>query len=233
MLCSEFALVKHSFPEITVIPLRCRCWSCDHCRPSRKARLEAEAQAGAPTIFITLTSRRREGECPDRAAQRLVTAWRTVRAEYLKRHGKDSLHFLAVFEATKLGWPHLHIVARAKWVDQRWLSRRMRALIGSPIVDVRDVGNIRKRAAYISKYVGKNPHRFEGVKRYWRSLKYLTPAEDKDVQSEETAPLWVVEPMPWTRVVSDLIQIGYEADYTRGGAVLRPRRTEPGDKLQW
>ncbi len=166
MFCSEFALVKYSEPTRLVIPLKCRCWTCDDCRPARKARLEAEARAGAPTLFITLTSRRREGWCPDRAARLLVTAWRTVRAEYLKKHGKDSLHFLAVFEAYDSGWPHLHIVARGGWLDQRWLSKRMGALIGAPIVDVRRVKSPGQIAAYVSKYIGKNPHRFKGVKRY-------------------------------------------------------------------
>ena len=160
-------------------------------------------------------------------------AWRIVRAEYLKRHGKDSLHFLAVFEATKLGWPHLHIVARAKWVDQRWLSHRMGALIGSPIVDVRAVGNISKRAAYITKYIGKNPHRFAGVKRYWRSLKYLSPDDDQEPEDPPDVPLWIVETMPWTRVVADMVAIGYQADYRKGGAVLRPRPLEPGEQAQW
>ncbi len=233
MFCSEFALVKHSFPDITVIPLKCRCWSCDECRPMRKARLMEEAKAGTPRLFITLTSKRRGGECPDRAARRLVDAWRTVRTEYLKKHGKDSLHFLAVFEATKLGWPHLHIVARARWVDQRWLSRRMGALIGSPIVDVREIGNISKRAAYITKYIGKNPHRFAGVKRYWRSLKYLTPNTDEESATSDEVPLWCVEARPWTRVVSDLIAIGYDAEYRKGGAVLRPHRREPGEQVKW
>jgi len=223
MFCSEFALVKYSEPTRLVIPLKCRCWTCDDCRPARKARLEAEARAGAPTLFITLTSRRREGWCPDRAARLLVTAWRTVRAEYLKKHGKDSLHFLAVFEAYDSGWPHLHIVARAKWVDQRWLSRRMGALIGSPIVDVREVGNLSKRAAYITKYIGKNPHRFAGVKRYWRSLKYLTPADDQEPADPSCFPLWEIKRMNWRYVCFEYARMGWQVDYTReGAAVSRP-----------
>lgn len=233
MLCSEFALVKHSFPDITVIPLKCRCWSCDECRPMRKSRLMAEALAGAPRVFITLTSHRREGQDPHRAARGLVWAWRVVRAEYLKKHGKDSLHFLAVFEATKKGWPHLHIVARSGWVDQRWLSRRMGALIGAPNVWVNKIDNASKTAAYISKYIGKNPTRFEGVKRYWRSIKYLTPSTDEASGTSDEVPIWCVECKTWTRVVLEYEDMGYIADYRRGGAVLRPPRGKVSEEVQW
>ncbi len=233
MFCADFSLVKHSYPEITVVPLRCRCWTCEDCRPGRKARLAAEARAGSPTVFITLTTRRRSRGDPDQAARDLVAAWRTVRLEYLKQHGKRSLDFLAVFEATKLGWPHLHIVARAKWVDQRWLSRRMKALIGAPIVDVRRIKNQRQIAAYVTKYIGKNPHRFAGVKRYWRSLKYLTPETDEDNKNELQIPIWSMDPRSWQRIVHEYEDVGWQAEYKRGGAVLRPRPREPGSEVRW
>lgn len=233
MLCSEFALVKHSFPEITVIPLKCRCWHCDLCRPARRARLEAEARAGAPTLFITLTSRRRPGRSPSEAARALVRAWRTVRQEYLKRHGKSSLHFLAVFEATKQGWPHLHIVARARWVDQRWLSKRMGALIGSPIVDVRRVKSPGQVAAYVSKYIGKNPHRFEGVKRYWRSIKYLAPAAQVEERDQLEAPIWIMDGRTYTRVINDYLDLGFQVEYTKAKAIITMLSMKDGGRLRW
>ncbi len=197
MFCQEWCLVKSVEPWTTIIPLRCHCWTCPECRPDRIGRLVHEAKSGAPTIFVTLTSRNRGTGSRDAAAQALVRAWRRVRLEYLKKHGKRSLPFLAVFEATKQGWPHLHIVARAKWLDQRWLSKRMGALIGSPIVDVRRVKGLGKVAAYVSKYVGKNPHRFAGVKRYWRSLDYLIPVAEEEDQAPSTKGTWQVVEMNW------------------------------------
>lgn len=223
MFCSEWSLVKHTLGAVTIIPLRCRCWSCTECRPARVQRLIEEARAGLPTIFITLTSRRRPNRSPHRAARDLVTAWRTVRQRYIKVHGPGSLSFLAVFEATKNGWPHLHIVARCRWIDQRWLSRQMAALIGSPIVDVRKVRGVREVANYVSKYIGKNPHRFEGVKRYWRSLDYLEPVEQAPPVEELEVPLWVVEPRHWTNVVKDYEEYGWEPTFEGGGAVVRYR----------
>lgn len=148
----------------------------------------------------------------------MVRAWRTVRREYLAAHGKGSLDFIAVFEATKRGWPHLHIVARAGWIDQRWLSKRMAALIGSPIVDVRRVDGVGKVAHYVAKYLGKNPHRFEGVKRYWRSLKYLSPVDDQEPLNPGVPPVWIVEMRHWTCIAMDAAEIGFHVVFGRDSA---------------
>lgn len=184
MLCQSHTIVKNEKDRVTFYPLRCRCWHCPECHGARTARLIAEAKQGKPNIFITLTSRRRTNWTADYAARRLAWAFRVIRAEYLRAHGKHSWPFLCVFEKTKKGWPHLHIVGRAKWIDQKWLSKRMGALTDSPIVDVRRVSGLSKVANYIAKYLGKDPSRFEGTKRYWRSQDYLDPSPE-----EEPAPI--------------------------------------------
>ena len=190
MFCQEWCLVKRTDPFLTVIPLRCRCWSCEYCAPRRKARLVHEAQAGKPDLFVTLTSVYKPGRCPHMAARALARAWRRVRREYLKKHGKGTLPFLCVFEATQNGWPHLHIVARCKWLEKRWLRKRMAELIGAKVVDVQRVKRSESVGKYIAKYIGKRPERFEGVKRYWRSQDFLLPVAGTD-QDE------VLEPGTW------------------------------------
>ncbi len=212
MLCSEWSLVKREPYKKTVTPLYCNCWHCEECAPRRKARLIAEAQAGNPNIFITLTSRRIEGHSPDAAARKLAWAWRIVRGEYLKAHGKKSLPFLAVFERTKKGWPHLHIVGRAKWVDQKWLSGRMGALIGAPFVWVERLTSKDKVANYITKYIGKNPERFEGTKRYWRSLDYLHPSNGSDSIDEPVPVAWSILRWSWRTIARGWAWEGWEVE---------------------
>jgi len=197
MFCEEWCLVKRSDPCTTIVPLRCKCWTCEECHPRRRSRLIAEAMTGYPNTFITLTSRRQPGRSPNAAAQALVNAWRAVRSEYIKRNGKRSMPFLAVFEATKKGWPHLHIIARTKWVDQDWLSKRMGALTGSPIVDVRRIKTGKRTIGYVTKYVGKKPHRFQGVKRYWRSLDYMMPSEEEEDNTVEDRGRWEIVRTNW------------------------------------
>lgn len=224
MYCQDWTLVKRLHPGVQLIPLYCKCWTCDECRPRRTAQLVREAKAGKPTLFITLTSRNRASQTPEQAAQELVVAWRTIRREYMKEHGKGSLPFLAVFEATKKGWPHLHIVARAKWVEQRWLSKRMRELIGAPVVDVRRVKGLAKVAAYVSKYIGKDPHRFQGTKRYWRSLDFLFPQELETEQEYFLARDWEIARFQWQTVAQRYIDEGYVCEMATHGAILqRPK----------
>lgn len=214
-------MVKRIDPELTVIPLRCKCWSCEECRPARTQRLIHEAKSGRPTLFITLTSRRRPDRSPSWAARELVKAWRTIRSEYVEEHGKGSLAFLAVFEETKRGWPHLHIVARAKWVDQAWLSKRMGQLHNSPVVDVRRVTGLGKVAHYVTKYIGKNPHRFEGVKRYWRSLDYLNPVAELVPHDDAPPAHWERVQAHWREMAECLERVGFIAAYGRRQVVLR------------
>lgn len=220
MICSEWCLVKRETAGLKVVPLRCHCWNCDECRPARTARLVYEAKTGQPNIFITLTSRNRPDQTPDEAARALAHAWRKVRAEYLREHGKRSLDFLAVFEATKRGWPHLHIVARCKWIDQAWLSARMDALTGSPIVDVRKIKDAKTLAHYVSKYIGKNPFRFQGVKRYWRSLKFLAPAPLDDPPVMDLGERWEPIDCNWRHMVEVLETHGWVASWERTSATL-------------
>ena len=221
MFCRDRSIVKVEQGVITVAPLRCRCWSCEDCRPDRTRRLIHEARAGKPTLFITLTSRKRSDRSPSWAARELVKCWRLIRRRYAKAHGNGSIPFLAVFEETKLGWPHLHIVARCAWLDQRWLSAQMAELHDSPVVDVRRVDGLRKVAAYVAKYIGKNPMSFDGVKRYWRSLDFLDPDLDAELRARAPTGRWEPIDCPWPRMVAYLEAVGFLAEVGRYDAHLR------------
>jgi len=121
--------------------------------------------------------------------------WRTpsgiARHRRLRRHERSyiggtppklpPLPFFAVFEATKKGQPHLHIVLRAPFMPQKWLSAQMLELLKSPILDVRAIDSTTRVAAYIAKYLGKDPHQFGTCKRYWHS-------KDWNVTPEPEAP---------------------------------------------
>lgn len=169
VLCREWTLVKETGGVTTAEPLKCRCWTCDYCQPIRLRQLKGMARAGAPDTFLTLTVNPQTGHTPDERARDLAKAWRLIRKRAIRRYAYAVIPFLAVFEKTKRGEPHLHILMRVKWLDQRWVSDVMRELIGAPIVDIRRVRSAKQAAAYVAKYVGKDPMTFNGCKRYWRS----------------------------------------------------------------
>lgn len=180
MLCGDWTLVKQIGQKLFAEPLKCRCWHCDHCRPYRVNQLKALARDGFPDTFLTLTVNPQTGDNPDDRARALAQAWRKLRQRAMRRYKYKSLPFLAVFEKTKAGEPHLHILLRVKWLDQKWLSKQMAILIGAPIVDIRRVTGQKGAARYIAKYLGKDPHSFEGCKRYWRSQDWADAAEPDD-----------------------------------------------------
>ena len=205
-LCGEWTGCRedHATGEIRAGRIWCTAWHCEHCAPIRRKQLQAQAAAGKPCTLITLTSPYRSTETPDDAARRLVTAWRLT-IQDAKRHGiLSDIQYIAVFEETRKGWPHLHILARAPYISQKWLSNAMRKFGGAPIVDIRRVYNARHAARYVAKYVSKAPKRYDGCKRYWRTHGYdLNPREKRRIdptastgwlsQSDVASLAWVLE----------------------------------------
>lgn len=177
-LCAEHTLVNGSPHEGMAVSLRCKRWSCDICAPFNRKKVVRDAKHGFPNTFITLTANPARFDSPDARARKLVEAWRTVRRRACKKYGYKSIPFICVFERTKKGEPHLHILCRTKWLDQRWLSAQMAKEISAPIVDVRRVTNQEQAACYCAKYLGKDPSKFLGSKRYWRSIDWLLPTLD-------------------------------------------------------
>lgn len=166
----------HRTECVAVHRLYCRSWQCEDCRPRRLRMLRDLAAAGQPCTLITLTSNPNEHESPDDAARALVHAWRMT-CQRARREGLAAkIPYLAVFEETRRGWPHLHILARAPYIPHDWLSERLNQYAGAPIVDIRRVYNRRHASRYVAKYVSKGPGRFEGCKRYWRSQDYQLSA---------------------------------------------------------
>lgn len=193
MLCTQWALVKTQGRVATVEPLRCRSWSCDHCRPMRRKQCIREAAHGEPNAFITLTVNPAHFDSEADRAQALVRAWREVRRLACKKYGYKSIPFYAVFERCESGEPHLHILARVPWIDQGWLSKTMERLNGAPVVDIRRIDKARKPQNYIAKYVGKDLSPFEGCKRYWKSLDWLltkTRQAWEDLRTDCTCEVW-------------------------------------------
>ena len=125
--------------------------------------------SGKPNRFLTLTSRRRDDMTPDQAAAKLAWAWRLVRLRLMRLHKIKSLPFYAVFEKTKLGWPHLHILLRSKFISQKLISQWMDELLQSPIVHIVKIDDAKKAAFYVTKYCCKDAHKFGTSKRYWQS----------------------------------------------------------------
>lgn len=180
MICSEAILVNTGDLESHATLLRCKRWSCEICRPFNHKTIKRKAREGRPNVFLTLTVKPSRYETPDAAARDLKKAWVNLRRQMRREHGVEGPPFIAVFEETKAGWPHLHILMRCKFIPQEWYSDTMGRLIGAPIVHVRFVPDLGRVAAYVAKYISKAPEAFKGCKRWWRSHDFQLDEEERE-----------------------------------------------------
>lgn len=177
-LCTDRSTVNNNSQEGRVATLRCKRWACPECAPENRRRVICKARDGNPTAFLTLTWNAARPETPDEAARAMKTAWVNLRRRIARQWPGERVPFIVVFEKTKRGFPHMHILMRCRFIDQAWLSDAMRELIDAPIVDVRKIKDRKMAFFYVTKYLGKDPHSFEGCKRWWRSHDYEVEVDD-------------------------------------------------------
>lgn len=189
--------------------MRCKRWTCEECMPIRLAQLQVLAECGRPLRFITLTSRYGSTATAAQAAQELRTAWQRIVQIYNRRHGKNAVQYLAVFEATEKGWPHLHILQRGPYMPVRELSSIMRERTGSPIVHIRRVRGEREAAYYIAKYVSKGPTRWQGCKRYWRSMRWALSNAKPWVRPVADIGKWSIAGMNIAHAATKYVRFGW------------------------
>lgn len=226
-VCGGWSLVRHEPHGTRAITLWCRSWICPDCAPFRVAGLKRMAMDGQPSTFITLTVNPRSGQSPSTRAQELSDAWKVVVKRARRKFTKAPLEYLAVFEETKKGEPHLHILARAPFIPQRWLSEAMDELIAAPIVDIRAVGHVKNAARYVAKYVGKGPKAFAQLKRYWSSKGYDLTAEPKVRGAEKKDSGWRVWKEPLVYLMDIFRSYWLAPEWISDTEIFAPLRAPP------
>lgn len=180
--CGEQTAVKNEGHGLVAISLKCNSWLCPNCTDNRKRQLVAQGFGGSPNKFITLTHRNDGKYTAEECAKRLSWAWRVCRKRLMRKYKWKKLPFLAVIEKHKSGWPHIHILARARFIPWLDISNIMKELIDSPRVRVEAIQSEKQCMGYCVKYCGKAAEKFQCAKRYWQSRDYdlRDPPEPKD-----------------------------------------------------
>lgn len=212
-LCGSWSLISLRHGGTEGFTLWCRSWICTDCEPYRRAALCRFAKSGDPKTFMTLTVNPSVGTSPKDRAEKMVTAFRQLMRLARKRWNKSPIEYFAVFEATKQGEPHLHVLMRAPYIPQAWLSERMKELLGSPIVDIRFIDNAGRAAHYVSKYVGKRPGKFGTLKRYWHSKGYSPEQSIPRDKDEISLTQWYVVKRPLWMIADDLKHMGWDVSW--------------------
>jgi DNA-binding HxlR family transcriptional regulator len=153
-------------------------------------------------------------------------AWVNLRRRIARTWPGEKTPFIVVFEKTKAGFPHMHILMRAAFIPQKWLSDNMKELIDAPIVDIRAIKSRQMAFWYVTKYLGKDPHAFEGCKRWWRSHSYEVET-DEDYRPLVFGEHIVIERSNYYEVAARFRTPGFEI-VEEGKDYLHYRRREPG-----
>lgn len=216
-MCGTVVIIQQSEFGARAWPVRCKSWLCPRCLPVRRRQLRAKAFGGNPTTFITLTSNPHIGIDPTDRARILVSGWRQLLKEIEKRYHYGKIAYLAVMEATKRGEPHLHVLCRTKYIDQRWLSQTWEALTGAKIVHIRKVESNEQASRYVAKYTSKSPQRYGTMKRYWCSRDYARGPK-RQLDNESWRGCIVVQAgVSIAAVIAAWHEAGLEFEVSRGG----------------
>lgn len=123
--------------QMFAVPLHCHRWDCDHCSQVRMRAARAKALAGKPERLLTLTTRPREGLSLEAAIPWLRKSWtlllRKIRKEYPR------IEYMAFVELHKSRWPHMHILTRGAYIEQRRLASWWQDITGSFKVHIQKI----------------------------------------------------------------------------------------------
>lgn len=169
----------------------------------------ALAASGEPVRFLTLTVNPKHSESPYDRLRGLSDAWRTVVKRLRRRYPNAAIEYLAIVEATKAGEPHLHILLRAPFIPQGYLSACMAELIEAPVVDIRKIRNVREVIRYVAKYIAKAPAQFGQAKRYWCSQGWQLPADTHRQEETSYAAPWRIDKRCLGEILTEWIYEGY------------------------
>ena len=198
MLCREASLVAVDRNQIWLHTLKCRCWKCELCRDELRRRVMRLAADGEPLKVLTLTVNPAHEPDPDLAADELMDAWQFLWRRLRKKFDPKRLAYFSVWEKTKRGYPHLHILLRAPFVPVRQISRIMEERIDAPIVDIRSIRGRRAAVNYVAKYLAKDNHKWPGHDRYGYSRNWLhtDTARSRQPLPKPNAPYRLIKAHP-------------------------------------
>lgn len=148
--------------------------ACNHCHdrlclPCQKSRQAAIIEgiilrmldSSTPCRFLTLTLKHNDSPLQVQL-ERLISCFKALRKHpAIASNLTGGAWFIEVkLSKDKLRWhPHLHIIAEGDFIDAKTLSKSWLEVTGdSYITDIRSIGSIRERAAYVAKYATKPLH---------------------------------------------------------------------------
>lgn len=190
LYCGQWCAVTGSGDDLKAVPLACHSWACPSCAHRMQRRI-AKALTEVPvTTFLTLTASKSAHPDPEEAFSALSDGLNRLLKRIRRRWPIYDTQFFAVWERTKAGYPHLHVLLRAPYIPQKWLSRVWQELTSSPVVDIRAASTGPASARYVCKYLSKDPQAPQGMKRYRSSRAFFAGQSLSKLLRPPSTGLW-------------------------------------------
>lgn len=190
------------------LPLYCRKWDCPDCGKFQRRRLRRRLIAGTPDTFATLTTNPNLFTTPEAAFKQASLAINRLFKVLRRHYPRRRIEYALVWETTKKGWPHAHILLRAPFIPQAFLSRTWERLSGARIVDIRRLRNEGEAAAYVTKYVTKDPSVPPGYRRYRTSQGFSSPPPKGQLGALLSIDTWLRSSAPLPQLIADFTSRG-------------------------
>lgn len=158
---------------------------------------------------MTLTVNPRDHADPDEAFKAASLAINRLMKILRRKWPTHRVEYGLVWEKTKKGWPHAHLLIRAPFIPQAFLSRTWQRLSGAKVVDIRLVRTEGQAAAYVSKYVSKQPAVPPGYRRYRFSFAYAAAAPRQRLTNLLSIREWTRACAPLGQVLASLVEHGF------------------------
>ncbi len=151
-----FGSIVGSLPDksdMITIPVRCKSWTCKTCAPRKCRAILARLLRGNPERDITLTMRASVPGSPRDQARAMKRAWSSLATKCRRVFGE--FEYAVVFELTKKGTPHMHILQRGTYIPVAWLKREWTKHGLGHIVHIQKIRHQGHAAVHAVKYLGK------------------------------------------------------------------------------
>jgi hypothetical protein len=173
---------------LKIYQANCKQWECADCRPFMLRKLRGTIMSGLPDKMLTLTCQEGLGDSRVERRKLMGKAFNKFVKRIKREFNLKTLPFFVVVEEHASGEPHFHVLLRAPFLRQKWLSANWKDLTGAFVVDIRRVFDRDHAMYYVSKYLSKKPARFGTTKRFWHSRDWKIasdePVEERKVFSE-------------------------------------------------
>lgn len=174
-LCSSAAgtIVAEAPLHRRAFPAPCNRWECPECGEYKKSVLYHRLRGHKGQRFMTLTCNPARYATPNEAYRSMSLSFTSLVKRVRRKYPAKRFEYVMVWEQTRKGWPHLHVLVSGPWIEQAWLSRQWDDLTGAAIVDIRYVRSGVKTASYLSKYLTKELRAPRGHHRWRKSFDYF------------------------------------------------------------